>query len=230
MAELDRLNGELDAFMKLLEDEVSEGLQADPDVEDGVTEEGMTEGTDDIIRKRTAQIMAVNKDDRFVPNGTKEYDIVKLRDHQQEILRLLGTGMKVKTIAKLLDVHKQTVSNVRNSGLGQAMLSMLHTERNITIAKTSERIDALAPVAADIMEEIMTDEDEDPSLRYRAARETLKANGIFVDKTTVILDTPYLTGEEITTMKHQFKKDFGEEITDVAFTDTDTVAEVVKDD
>ena len=220
MSLLDKLNGELDDFMAALEAEVSDGLQADPDVEKGVTEEGLTEGTEAIIRERTAQIMSVNEDDRFVPAGTKQYDITKLRDHQQEILRLLGTGMKPKTIALILDIHIQTVSNVRNSELGQALLSMLHTERNITIAKTSERIDALSPIAADIMEEIMTDEEEDSSLKYRAARDTLKANGIFVEKNPVILDSPYLTAEEIATMKGKFKKDFdGEDITDVVFTD-----------
>ena len=212
--------------MAALEAEVSEGLQADPDVEKGVSEEGLTEGTEAIIRERTAQIMSVNEDDRFVPEGTKKIQLSKLHDHQQEILRLLGTGMKVKTIALILDVHKQTVSNVRNSDLGKALLSMLHTERNITIAKTSERIDALAPVAADIMEEIMTNENEDPSLKYRAARDTLKANGIFVEKSTVILDTPYLSAEEVSTLKDKFKKDFnGEDITDVVFTEEAEVVE-----
>ena len=221
---LDKMNGELDEFMAALEAEVSEGLGADPDVEENVTEGGLAEGTEAIIRERTAQIMSVNEDDRFVPKGTKKIQLSKLHDNQQEILRLLGTGMKPKTIAGILDIHPQTVSNVRNSDLGQALLSMLHTERNITIAKTAERIDALAPVAADIMEEIMTNEEEDSSLKYRAARDTLKANGIFIEKSTVILDSPYLTTEEVAVLKGKFKKDFdGEDISDVTFTEAEVV-------
>ncbi len=224
MSELtDKMNGEFEEFMDALEAEAQEGLQADPDVEEDVSEDGLASGTEAIIRERTAQIMSMNEDDRFVPEGTKQVNLVKLRDHQQEILRLLGTGMKPKTIAALLEIHVQTVSNVRNSDLGKALSSMLHTERNITIAKTAERIDALAPIAAEVFEEIMTDVNEDQSLRYRAARDTLKANGILVEKSTVILDTPYLSGEEVSTLKGKFKKDFGQDITDVEFTEVEVV-------
>lgn len=222
---LDKLNGELDEFMAALEAEVQEGLQADPDVEEDVTEDGLASGTEAIIRERTAQIMAINEDDRFVPEGTKQYNIDKLRDDQQEILRLLSTGMKAETIAKLLGCCIGTVSNVRNSDLGKALSSMLHTERNITIAKTAERVDALAPMAAEIFEEIMTDPDEDPSLKYRAARDTLKANGILVEKSTVILDTPFLSGDEVSSLKGKFKRDFGQDITDVTFTEEVEVVE-----
>ena len=223
---LDKMNGELEEFMAALEAEASEGLQADPDVEEDVTEDGLASGTEAIIRERTAQIMSVNEDDRFVPKGTKKMQLSKLHDNQQEILRLLGTGMKPKTIAGILDIHVQTVSNVRNSELGQALLSMLHTERNVTIAKTAERIDALSPIAADIFEGIMTDEEEDSSLQYRVARDTLKANGIWIENSTIILDTPYLSGEEVTTLKDKFKKDFdGQDITDVVFTDEAEVVE-----
>jgi len=222
---LNKLNGELDEFMEALEAETTEGMQADPDIEE-TTEDGLAEGTEAIIRERTAQIMAVNEDDRFVPEGTKQCNIDKLRDGQQEILRLLSTGMKPKTISLLLDCHIQTVSNVRQSTLGKALTAMLHTERNITIAKTAERVDALAPMAAGIFEEIMTNENEDPSLQYRAARDTLKANGILVEKSTVVLDTPYLSAKEIAVMKGKFKKDFdGQDITDVAFTEEAEVVE-----
>jgi len=146
-----------------------------------------------------------------------------MRDHQQEILRLISTGMKPSVIAQLLHIHPQTVSNVRNSELGQAMLGMLHTERNVTIAKTAERVDALAPIAAGIFEKLMTDDDVDDSLQYRAARDTLKANGILVETKRVVGDSPYLTGEEVTDLKDRFKKDFGQEITDIEFTDSEVV-------
>lgn len=218
---IDKLNGQLDEFMAALEAEVKEDLRADPDVE----EDGLASGTEAIIRERTAQIMSMNEDDRFVPEGTKQYDIDKLRDGQQEVLRLLSTGMKPKAIAHLLDICPQTVSNVRNSDLGRALSSMLHTERNVTIAKTAERVDALAPMAAEIFEGIMTDPNEDSSLKYRAARDTLKANGILVEKSTVILDTPYLSGDEVSTLKGKFKKDFGQDITDVTFTEEAEVVE-----
>lgn len=218
------LNGEFDALLKALEGEVEEDLQAGSDIEPDAREDGLANGVEEIIRKRTAEIMEQNDDERFKPAGEeKEYSLAKMRDHQQEILRLLSTGMKPHVIAKILDIHPQTVSNVRNDPLAQAMLGMLHAERNITISKTAERVDALAPLAAEIFEDIMTDDDADQSLQYRVARDTLKANGILVETKKIIGDSPYLTGDEVTDLKDRFKKDFGEEITDVKFAEVEVV-------
>lgn len=218
------LNGEFDLLLKALGEEVEDDLQADPDIEPDAREDGLANGVEEIIRKRTAEIMEQNEDERFNPVGEKkEYSLTKMRDHQQEILRLLSTGMKPHVIAKILDICPQTVSNVRNDPLAQAMLGMLHTERNITISKTAERVDALAPIAAEIFENIMTNDEEDSSLQYRVARDTLKANGILVETKKIIGDSPYLTGNEVTDLKDKFKKDFGEEITEVKFTDAEVV-------
>lgn len=174
----------------------------------------------DFITAKTAEIMSVNSDQRFNPDGAKGSDILKLRDHQQEILRLISTGMKPKAIAMTLGIHVQTVVNARNSDLGQAMLQMLHSERNITISKTTERIDALAPLAVDVFEKIMVDENIDISIQHRAARDTLKAAGIMVDHKKV--DHGYLTSDEVRDLKSKFTKDFDGNMEDVEFTVTES--------
>lgn len=169
---------------------------------------------EEIIRERTADIMDYNEDKRFNPDGSQSYDLAKLRGHQQEILRLLSTGMRAPEIASLLGVHKQTVSNIQNSELGQAMSRFLHTERNVTIAKTAERIDALAPKAAEVFEDILFDPNVDRSLQYRVAKDTLKANGIMVDRKIIVSENSWLSPEEIAKLKGQYKKDFGDDIED----------------
>lgn len=182
---------------------------------------GLTESVDngnplaeEIIRERTADIMDYNEDKRFNPDGSQSYDLAKLRGHQQEILRLLSTGMRAPVIAELLGVCKQTVSNVENSELGKAMSRFLHTERNVTIAKTAERIDALAPKAAEVFEGILFNPDVDRSLQYRVAKDTLKANGIMVDRKIIVSENSWLSSKEIADLKNQYKKDFGGDIED----------------
>ncbi|MHA2066629.1 MAG: helix-turn-helix domain-containing protein [Candidatus Thorarchaeota archaeon] len=186
------------------------------DIEERVTPTNGSNGAVDvesIVRERTAEIMSINEDGRFNANGEKEYDMTKMRDHQQEVLRLLSTGMRPRAISDMLGVCVQTVSNIRDSKLGQAMLSMLHAERNVTIAKTAERVDAMAPKAAEIFEDIMTDPNADRSLQYRVARDTLKANGILIERRENInRDGAYLSGQEVSDLKGKFKKDFGENI------------------
>jgi DNA-binding CsgD family transcriptional regulator len=214
----DELNKELKAALDALNDvpSLKSNVVGDSSNDNG---NGFVDGAE-IIRERTAELMDVNTDRRFNPPGqiAKASDIAKLRDHQQEIVRLLATGMKPKTIAQMLRLHPQTVVNIRNSDLGQAMLRMLHGERNVTITKTAERIDALAPRAAEIFEEIMTDDQADASLQYRVAKDTLKASGIMVEKHINIQKHSYLDEEEINSLKSNFKKDFGSNIEEVEFT------------
>ena len=108
MSLLDKLNGELDEFMAALEAEVSEGLQADPDVEKGVSEEGLTEGTEAIIRERTAQIMSVNEDDRFVPEGMKKIQDFEKNYAKKEISDF-KVGDTVEVYAKIVEEGKKRI-------------------------------------------------------------------------------------------------------------------------
>lgn len=185
-----------------------------------------------LIRQRTVNLMGVNFDRRcagvdgdrgdseFSEVGGSQYSksLTKISDSQQEILRLLSTGMKPENVAIELSVHTQTVINIRNSDLGKAMLQMLHAERNVTISKTAERLDALVPQAAEIFEETLYDPKADPSLQYRIARDLLKGRGgLLVEQKTVGHAHAYLSKDEVDGLKKKFKQDFGEEITDVDF-------------
>lgn len=185
-----------------------------------------------LIRQRTVNLMGVNFDKRCTgvdgERGDSEFkgddgsqysqSLTKISDSHQEILRLLTAGMKPKNIAVSLGVHPQTVINIRNSDLGKAVLQMLHAERNVTISKTAERLDALVPQAAEIFEETLYDPKADPSLQYRIARDLLKGRGgLLVEQKTVGHAHAYLSKDEVDGLKKKFKRDFGEEITDVDF-------------
>jgi hypothetical protein len=161
-------------------------------------------------------------DRRFKPKGRREERSLKvLQDHHQEALRLLSTGMKPDTISKLLGVHIETVRNTKYSKLGKAFLRMLHSERNITVSKSAERIEALSPLAVEKFEEILLDDMMDPSLQYRVARDTLKSAGIMVDRKQV--EHAYLNADQIDDLKTKFKKDFKQSMDEAIFTVVDDV-------
>jgi uncharacterized protein YjcR len=147
-----------------------------------------------------------------------------MRDHHQEIIRLLSTGMKAKVVASTLNCDVQTVRNIRRSRLGQALVSALHADRNVTIAKTAERIDALAPRAAEIYEEIAHDPDVDKSLQYRVAKDLLSGTGLLVNRSVSAIEHPYLTNDQIKELKGRFKKDFGSNIEEVKFEEVEDVS------
>jgi DNA-binding CsgD family transcriptional regulator len=154
------------------------------------------------------------------PNSSKySQAMTKISDNHQEILRLLSTGMKPKNIAATLEIHVQTVINVKNSDLGKAMLQMLHAERNVTVAKTAERLDALAPKAAEVFESIVFGGDNVTlDLQYKAAKDVLKGrSGLLSEQKSIGHTHAYLTEDEVSDLKVKFKKDFNEDIEDVSF-------------
>ncbi len=113
-------------------------------------------------------------DRRFVEK--REYDIKQLWDSHQEILRLLVLGKNNQQVAEELGITPQTVSNVRNSPLAREHLQTLQNGRDAETTQIHKRVQEFAPVALQLLEEIIRGEHEDASIGLRA-REANNALG-----------------------------------------------------
>lgn len=114
--------------------------------------------------------MAVDKR-RTGREGT--WDIKNLWERNHEILRLIFLGWKDSGIAQELQVTKTTVSNTRNSTLGQKKLQIMRDARDADSLDVGQRLAELAPKAVEIYEEIL-EEESDQRLRKATADTILK--------------------------------------------------------
>lgn len=102
-------------------------------------------------------------------NGaSRQYNIKELWDKHREIARQLVLGGTNVSIAETLNITPQTVSNVRNSPLGQAELQRLHAGRDDEVVNIAKRIDEFAPIALELLEDIMTGRQPGASVALRA--------------------------------------------------------------
>ena len=102
-------------------------------------------------------------------NGeSRQYNIKELWDKHREIARQLVLGGTNVSIAETLNITPQTVSNVRNSPIGQAELQRLHGARDEETVNIAKRIEEFAPVALELLEDIMTGRQPGSSVALRA--------------------------------------------------------------
>lgn len=125
-------------------------------------------------------------------------------DHHHEIVRRLVLGQKAVDIAKDLNIHPQTVSNVRNSPLVKAQIAKLQSERNESAATISERIKEISAEAVDVLEQAMSDADSPWNVRVSAAKDILdRAGHAPVQRRESV--TAHLTLDEINAIKARAK-------------------------
>lgn len=96
-----------------------------------------------------------------VPTGERKYQIQELWDIHHEILRLLVIGWKPIDIAEHLGVTPTVVSYTRNSAIGRRHLGILEDSRDLEAVDVARRIQSLAPVAVDKLEEILKESEND---------------------------------------------------------------------
>lgn len=84
------------------------------------------------------------------------YSIQKIWGKQAEVLRMFASGIKPDLIASTLDLHKQTVYNICNSDLGRQKIAELQGERDTSFAAVQKHIQAMQPLALEILEESLT--------------------------------------------------------------------------
>jgi DNA-binding CsgD family transcriptional regulator len=97
------------------------------------------------------------------------HDIKQLWQRSHEILGLALQGLKNTEIAKILNIHPQTVSNTLNSTLGKEKLSNLREGRDEHYKELSERVIELTHKSLDEYEKIFNTPNIDPELKKKTA-------------------------------------------------------------
>lgn len=115
------------------------------------------------------------------PDGCRHWQVSEMWDLHHEIARRLVLGQKNTEIARDLGIHKQTVSNVRNSPVVQEQMALLNGARNAETMDLAQEIAEIAPVALQLLKEIVEGEGQGTnaplSLRAREANNMLARVG-----------------------------------------------------
>ena len=105
-------------------------------------------------------------DQRFVEK--RKYDIKQLWAKHHEITRQVVLGRTNVEIAEVVGCTPQTVSNVRNSPLAQERIAELGVARDANAVSISQRIEEFAPIALQVLEDIITGQMDGASVALRA--------------------------------------------------------------
>ena len=111
-----------------------------------------------------------------LPTGHREFEVQKIWNITHEIMRLHILGLKNVDIADRLGITAQTVSNAVNSSIVKRQIAIMQGARDANTVDVTKRVLEMAPKALDVLENIMTSENETGSVRLRAAVEVLNRN------------------------------------------------------
>jgi hypothetical protein len=109
-------------------------------------------------------------DNRRNPDGNQNYDVTRIWENHNEIIRLLVAGVSPTAIARSLNITTQTVSNVRNSPLAQQRIAELSAQRDAEAVDIAKRVAEIAPLAVDVLKKHLIDaleNDEDDKDKAR---------------------------------------------------------------
>ena len=117
------------------------------------------------------------------PSQRKRYSVSRLRDRHHVILRLVALGRENKEIAGMLGVTPQTVSDVRNSPLGQARIQLFRSKVNEQAVEIMKVLETDVPknykLLMEIRDGVIDDSEEYVPLKMRmdAATHLLNREG-----------------------------------------------------
>lgn len=94
-------------------------------------------------------------DQRFSPDGNKNYDVKKVWDSHHEITRRLILGQKGTVIAREMGITSQTVSHVRNNPVMKRLFDILHSAADAETVEIRKRIVDIGPLAVEYLESAM---------------------------------------------------------------------------
>lgn len=136
-------------------------------------------------------------------DGTR-YEVEKLRERHEEVLRLIALGLENKDIAAMLGVSEAMVSYTRNGNLGKRKLGDLTKARDASVEAIMEEIQQLTPLAVDVLEEVMSNPMSKDADRIRAAQDVLDRSGLAaVQKFDVRQTLVAVTAKELEEMKER---------------------------
>ena len=108
----------------------------------------------------------IGLDGRFVPR--RRYNVQALWEKHHEITRQIVLGRTNGAIAADLDCTPQTISNVRNSPLAKEEIERLSSARDENTMEVARRIEEFAPIALDLIENIVRGRVPEASISLRA--------------------------------------------------------------
>ena len=139
---------------------------------------------------------------RVHPEQRKVHEPTHLWDLHHEILRRITLGQKNVDIAKALNCSAVTVSNIRNSQLGQERLGELHRQRDLATVDVARSIREAAPKAFQLVLESIDNEELDMRERLRQANSLLDRAGYApVRQVSTQMTSLSLTGSDIEALK-----------------------------
>lgn len=111
--------------------------------------------------------------ERQSEDGSRKFDIKQLWQRSHEILNLAILGHKQTEIAKMLDIHPQTVSNTLNSSIGMETIADKRKERDEEFDKLQDKVMELTKKSLDVYERILK-ADSNPESENFDSEVTLK--------------------------------------------------------
>lgn len=143
-----------------------------------------------------------------LPEGCRHWQVSEMWELHHEIARRLVLGQKNTEIARALGIHKQTVSNVRNSPIVQEQMSLLSGARNAETIDLAREIASVAPAAIQLLKDIVKGEGQGVNaglpLRAREANNMLARVGHGVPQRIQSENTHvYLTKRDIDEIKRR---------------------------
>ena len=146
-----------------------------------------------------------------LPTNKRKYQLSRIWERHQEILRLIVLGMSNKDIASQLKVTPTTVSYTRNSHLGQEIMGEMGDARDEEVKSIATRITDMLPKALNLYEgslEGRVDGEKVPlSQRMKDAKEMLYMGGFKpVSKIDSIHTEHHFTGDDIIKIKERAKQ------------------------
>lgn len=111
-------------------------------------------------------------------NGEQGYDLQKLKGIHHRIIRLHLEGLSNKDIAQALGCTPQMVSYTINTDLAQEKIAVLNGEMDLAQLNAQRQARELAPVAVEVLQEIMLDRNNKATDRRLAANSVLDRGGL----------------------------------------------------
>lgn len=134
----------------------------------------------------------------------RAYEPKKLSERHRNVLRLYALGYTIDEIAKKLNYTKAAVGYVVNSKAGQFHTELIRNKVDEEIFDAAKRVRKLAPMALDVIEDILSDSEVPSAVRLRAAQDALDRAGYGAVKKMDIRSTSLsLTPNDLDEIKMQ---------------------------
>lgn len=135
---------------------------------------------------------------------SKTFQVTKIWNTHQEIIRRHVLGQKGTDIARALGLSPVTVGYTINSPVVKEKIAELQADRTSTVANMQERIADLQSDAIDYLDTLIHDDNCDRRLRFSVAKDILDRGGNSkITKVQTSSLNVSLSGEEIQKIKQR---------------------------